>query len=63
MLKSSNTKSAKSRKDRIKVGDDSRNEHDGRARLDSKDDIDDGEVDDNEVEDNEVVEEKNYQNT
>ena len=60
MLKTLNIEFAKSKKKRVRIGDDGKNEYNGRAELDDRGEVGDGEIDCNEVGDNEVTEKKNH---
>ena len=61
MLKTLNTKSAKSKKGVIGVGGNGRKEYGDKTKLDNRDDLGVNEVDGNEIENNDVVKEKNHQ--
>ena len=55
-----NIKSAKLKKNRVKVNGDGRDEFNSKNELDSRDKYDDNEVGDNEVNDNKVLKKKNH---
>lgn len=55
-----NTKSVRLEKDRVKVGDDNKNELDSKTELNGKVEFSDNKVDSNKFVDNEVVKEKNH---
>lgn len=60
ILKISNIKLAKPRKDRVEIGGDSKTGFDSKAKLDSRDKVDNSKVHGNKVGNDEIAKEKNY---